>query len=69
MKIKSGKFKEGLGYFSLVSLSKVLHIPFYLQLHLDNLQKGRDQNKHLGKESVPHYCDPKSQVFSNGFLF
>lgn len=33
------------------------------------IQEGTDQNKHVRKESDPHYCDPKSQVFSNGFLF
>lgn len=40
-KIKSAKFKEGLRYFSLVILSKVFHIPLYLQLHLGNPSAGK----------------------------
>lgn len=68
-KIKSTKIKEGLGYF-LLSPS-VRSFIFYSTFSCiwATLQEGTDQNKHLRKESDPHYCDAKSQVFSNGFLF
>lgn len=48
-KIKSTKLKEGLGYFSLVTLGKVLHIPFYLQLHLGNPSVGNRPKRTLGE--------------------
>lgn len=68
-KIKFTKFKEGLGYFLLSPSVKsfIFHSTFSCIWAI--LQEGTDQNKHLRKESDPHYCDPKSQVFSNGFLF
>lgn len=68
-KIKPTKFKEGLGYFllSLLVKSFIFHSTF--SCIWATLQEGRDQNKHLRKESEPHYCDAKSQVFSNGLLF
>lgn len=68
-KIKSTKFKEGLGYFSLVTLLSPMSSMFHsFSCIWAILQEGTDQNKHL-KESDPHYCDPKSQVFSDGFSF
>lgn len=50
-KIKSAKFKESLGYFSLIILSKVFHIPFYLQLHFGNPSVG-NRKKQTPEEGI-----------------
>lgn len=50
-KMKSTKFKDCLGYFSLVIFRKVFHVLFYLQLHLCN-PSGVNSPKQILEEGI-----------------